>query len=73
MTLDQDEFIRCFLQHDLPLRFSKIRYYGFMSQRNLQLSAYEVFRRLTNKDPHICSTCKKGSFIEIPVKTRDPD
>ena len=94
MTLDQDEFIRRFLQHVLPLRFSKIRYYGFMSLRNLQenviqcstllnqenilpklegLSAYEVFRMLTNKDPHICSTYKKGSFIEIPVKTRDPD
>ena len=94
MTLDQDEFIRRFLQHVLPLRFSKIRYYGFMSLRNLRenviqcstllnqenilpklegLSAYEVFRMLTNKDPHICSTCKKGSFIAIPVKTRDPD
>jgi hypothetical protein len=94
MTLDQDEFIRRFLQHVLPLRFSKIRYYGFMSLRKLQenviqcstllnqenilpklegLSAYEVFRMLTNKDPHICSTCKKGSFIAIPVKTRDPD
>ena len=37
------------------------------------LSAYEVFWMLTNKDPHICATCKKGSFIEIPVKTRNPD
>ena len=37
------------------------------------LSAYEVFRMLFNKDPHICSTCKKVGVITIPIKTRDPD
>lgn len=36
ITLDQDEFIRRFLQHVLPSGFSKIRYFGFMSLRNLQ-------------------------------------
>lgn len=36
MTLDQDEFIRRFLQHVLPSGFSKIRYFGFMALRHLQ-------------------------------------
>lgn len=36
MTLDQDEFIRRFLQHILPDGFSKIRYYGFLSLRILK-------------------------------------
>lgn len=36
MTLDEDEFIRRFMQHILPSGFSKIRYYGFLSLRLLQ-------------------------------------
>lgn len=35
MTLDENEFIRRFLQHVLPSGFSKIRYYGFLSLRLL--------------------------------------
>ncbi|MCA1601320.1 MAG: transposase, partial [Acidobacteria bacterium] len=30
-TLDAQEFIRRFLQHVLPPRFSKVRYYGLLS------------------------------------------
>lgn len=33
MTLDENEFIRRFLQHVLPSGFSKIRYFGFMALR----------------------------------------
>lgn len=36
MTLDENEFIRRFMQHILPSGFSKIRYYGFLSLRLLQ-------------------------------------
>jgi hypothetical protein len=36
MTMDEDEFIRRFLQHVLPSGFSKIRYFGFMALRYLQ-------------------------------------
>ncbi|MBA3357013.1 MAG: transposase [Pyrinomonadaceae bacterium] len=32
-TLDAQEFIRRFLQHVLPPRFSKVRYYGLLSHR----------------------------------------
>lgn len=34
VTLDADEFIRRFLLHILPDGFTKIRYYGFLSNRN---------------------------------------
>lgn len=33
MTLEEQEFIRRFLQHVLPSGFSKIRYFGFMALR----------------------------------------
>ncbi len=36
ITLDEDEFIRRFLQHVLPSGFSKIRYFGFLALRRLQ-------------------------------------
>ena len=34
VTLPANEFIRRFLQHVLPYRFRKVRYYGFLSPRN---------------------------------------
>lgn len=36
MTLDENEFVRRFMQHILPSGFSKIRYFGFLSLRLLQ-------------------------------------
>jgi hypothetical protein len=33
MTLEADEFIRRFLLHVLPQRFQRIRYYGFLANR----------------------------------------
>ncbi len=35
-TLDAQEFIRRFLQHVLPPRFSKVRYYGLLSPSHRQ-------------------------------------
>ena len=34
MTLDSGEFLRRFLLHVLPARFTRIRYYGFLANRN---------------------------------------
>jgi hypothetical protein len=34
MTLSAQEFIRRFLLHVLPKRFMKIRYFGFLANRN---------------------------------------
>ena len=36
MTLPADEFIRRFMQHILPLRFYKIRYFGILATANIQ-------------------------------------
>ena len=36
MTLTADEFIRRFLLHVLPLGFQRIRYYGFLANRDRQ-------------------------------------
>ena len=33
MTLEAQEFIRCFLLHVLPEGFQRIRYYGFLANR----------------------------------------
>jgi hypothetical protein len=46
MTMDQDEFIRRFLQHVLPSGFSKIRYFGFMALRHLQANIEQCIELL---------------------------
>jgi len=43
ITLDADEFIRRFLQHVLPCRFYKIRYFGFMAMCNMKLKLQTCF------------------------------
>lgn len=52
MTLDAVEFIRRFLLHILPHRFTKIRYYGILSNRNRNLKLVEckkIFRIIQKK------------------------
>jgi hypothetical protein len=46
MTLDEDEFIRRFLQHVLPSGFSKIRYFGFLGLRCLKSNLEDIFTLL---------------------------
>ena len=46
MTLDEDEFIRRFLQHVLPSGFSKIRYFGFLALRCLKSNLEDIFSLL---------------------------
>jgi len=50
-TLDAQEFIRRFLQHVLPPRFIKIRYYGLLSpaQRKLLQKARQLLSVTTSK------------------------
>ena len=45
LTLSADEFIRRFLLHVLPFRFMKIRYYGFLANKNRRKSVL-LIRRL---------------------------
>jgi len=48
-TVTAEEFIRRFLLHVLPERFMKIRYFGFLSNKN-KGEAIDLIRRLTNSD-----------------------
>lgn len=44
LSLDAMEFIRRFLLHVLPSGFQKIRYYGFLSNRNQKTKLLKCFR-----------------------------
>lgn len=46
MTLNTTEFIRRFEQHILPRRFTKIRTYGYLANRNRQRRINEVLKKL---------------------------
>ncbi len=50
MTLSADEFIRRFLLHVLPDGFQRIRYYGFLGNRNRK-EKLEQCRRLLGMPP----------------------
>jgi len=54
MTLNAHEFIRRFLLHVLPDRFVKIRYFGFLANRNRKI-CLERCRALLNT---ICTPVK---------------
>ena len=46
MTLSAAEFIRRFEQHILPRRFTKIRTYGYLANRNRQRRINEVLKKM---------------------------
>lgn len=49
MQLDGHEFIRRFLLHILPKKFMKVRYYGFLANRNKTISIKNIFNDLGEK------------------------
>lgn len=49
MQLDGYEFIRRFLLHILPKKFMKVRYYGFLANRNKTISIKNIFNDLGEK------------------------
>ena len=62
MTLTAHEFIRRFEQHVLPERFTKIRTYGYLSNRNRHQRINEVLQKM--KMP-----LHKG-LVKIPIQVR---
>jgi predicted nucleic acid-binding Zn ribbon protein len=62
MTLKIDEFIRRFEQHILPERFTKIRTYGYLANRNRQSRINEVLKKM-NLPLH-------KDLVKIPVQVR---
>jgi Putative transposase/Transposase zinc-binding domain len=62
MTLPIDEFIRRFTQHILPKRFTKIRTYGYLGNRNRRSRINEVLHTMKlplHKEP-----------VKIPMEVR---
>lgn len=53
MSLDAQEFIRRFLSHVLPSRFVKIRYYGFMANRNRKRNIERCRTLIGAGAPHV--------------------
>ncbi len=88
IRLNGIEFLRRFLQHILPHRFVRIRYYGIYSSKykamvkdnagKIEIKIKEPVRdkllRLTGFDIHQCPFCKKGRMINIKEipKIRSP-
>jgi hypothetical protein len=81
MTLTHAEFIRRFAQHILPLRFVKIRHYGFLSStcKRHKLKALQAHLKVkpTQAKPNTmlrkCPCCKTGNLITIETfDTRGP-
>nr|WP_320012427.1 IS91 family transposase [uncultured Desulfobulbus sp.] len=59
MALPAMEFIRRFLLHVLPYRFTKIRYFGFLAN-NCKGKAILLIRRLLGKAMQLAQPCKES-------------
>lgn len=72
MTLDSVEFLRRFVQHVLPPRFTRVRYYGFLSNRDRAINVANARELIGSKrplqprtptpDPRLCPQCHKGTM-----------
>lgn len=71
MTVTAEEFIRRFLLHVLPERFMKIRYFGFLSNKNKR-QAIELIRRLVASEA-IWPEKKDETIIEMLFRLTGED
>lgn len=71
MTVSANEFIRRFLLHVLPEGFMKIRYFGFLSNKN-KGKAIELIRKLINSDMKWPET-EKETVLEILFRLTGED
>jgi hypothetical protein len=77
MELDAVEFLRRFLQHVLPPRFTRVRYYGFLANRDravnltrareLIASTRALRPRAPIPDSRLCPQCQKGSMRRMAL------
>jgi hypothetical protein len=75
MELDAVEFLRRYLQHVLPPRFTRVRYYGFLANRD-RAANVAAARKLIGSmrplrprapvpDPRLCPQCHKGTMRRL--------
>lgn len=72
MQLGAAEFLRRFLQHVLPPRFTRVRYYGFLANRDRASNLARARELIGSKrplrpptpipDPRLCPKCRKGTM-----------
>lgn len=72
MDLDAVEFLRRFLQHVLPPRFTRVRYYGFLANRDRAANIARARELIGSKrslrppptipDPRLCPQCHRGTM-----------
>lgn len=72
MQLDATEFLRRFLTHVLPPRFTRVRYYGFLSNRDRAINIAEARELIASRRPirprnpipdtRLCPQCHKGTM-----------
>ena len=72
MKLDAVEFLRRFHQHVLPPRFTRVRYYGFLANRDRAINVARARELIASKrplrprahipDPRLCPQCLKGTM-----------
>jgi hypothetical protein len=72
---DAVKFLRRFVQHVLPPRFTRVRYYGFLANRdraaNIAAARLLIASRRPLRppapipDPRLCPQCRKGTMRRI--------
>lgn len=72
MTLDGVELLRRFLQHVLPPRFTRVRYYGFLANRDRAANIARARALIDSKrplrprapipNPRLCPQCHQGTM-----------
>lgn len=72
MELDAVKFLRRFLQHVLPPRFTRVRYYGFLANRDRTANIAKARELIGSRrtlhprppipDPRLCPQCRKGTM-----------
>ena len=75
MTLEATEFLRRFLLHVVPRRFTRIRYYGFLGNRQRAANIARARRLIGSRRPlrarptvlntRLCPQCRKGTMHAI--------
>lgn len=74
-TLDAVKFLHRFLQHVLPPRFTRVRYYGFLANRDRVANVTAARLLIASRrplrpsapipDPRLCPHCRKGTMRRI--------
>lgn len=71
MTVTAEEFIRRFLLHILPGRFTKIRHYGLLASRN-KTTRLRLCKKLTGT-PEKLKPKEKASYLQLLMKLTGKD